>query len=92
MHDGDLNLIHFNKDNYTCCSCHDHQGVVALRCKFHSCLVHVNAKIRRKNKNEYPLLDLGFLEEQQRKLTPSLCGRFCVKACYSQLCVVAGLI
>ncbi len=26
MHDGDLNLIHFNKYNYTCYSCHEHQG------------------------------------------------------------------
>ncbi len=33
MHDGDLNLIHFNKDNYTCYSCHEHQGVGALWCK-----------------------------------------------------------
>ncbi len=51
MHDGDLNLIHFNKDNYICYSCHEHQGVGALRCKFHSCLVHVNSKISRKNIN-----------------------------------------
>jgi len=28
MHDGDSNLIRFNKDNYTCYSCHEHQGVV----------------------------------------------------------------
>ncbi len=49
MHDGDLNLIHFNKDNYTWYSCHEHhQGVGTLLCKFHSCLVHVNSKIRRK--------------------------------------------
>ncbi len=34
MHDGDLNLIHFNKDNYACYSCHEPQGVGALRCKF----------------------------------------------------------
>ncbi len=27
MHDGDLNLIHFNKDNYTRYSCHEHHGV-----------------------------------------------------------------
>ncbi len=27
MHDGDLNLIHFNKNSYTCNSCHEHQGV-----------------------------------------------------------------
>ncbi len=38
IHDGDLNLIHFNKDYYTCYSCHEHQGVGALWCKFHSCL------------------------------------------------------
>ncbi len=39
MHNGDLNLINFNKDNYTCYSCHEHQDVGLLRCKFHSCLV-----------------------------------------------------
>ncbi len=30
MHEGDLNLIHFNEDNYTCYSCHEHQGVVCV--------------------------------------------------------------
>ncbi len=30
MHDGNLNLIHFNEDNYTCYSCHEHQGVVCV--------------------------------------------------------------
>ncbi len=39
MHDADLNLINFNKDNYTCYSCHEHQGVGVLRYKFHPCLV-----------------------------------------------------
>jgi len=41
MHDGDLNLIYFNKDNYTCCSCHEHQCMMVLQCKFQSCLIHV---------------------------------------------------
>ena len=44
MQDGNSLVIHFNKDNYACYSCHEHQGVVALRCKFHSCL-HLNVCI-----------------------------------------------
>ncbi len=40
MHDGDLNLIHFNKDIYTFYYCHEHQSVGALRYKLHSRLVH----------------------------------------------------
>ncbi len=28
MHDGDLNLIHFNKDYYTCYSWHEYQGAL----------------------------------------------------------------
>ncbi len=31
MHDGDLNLTHFNKDNSTCYSFHEHRGVGVLR-------------------------------------------------------------
>ncbi len=34
MPDGNLNLIHFNEDNYTCYSCHEHQGVVWCVCVF----------------------------------------------------------
>ena len=44
MHDDDLNLIHFIKDNYTCYACHEDQGVVVLQCKFNSSLVHVKGE------------------------------------------------
>ena len=44
MQDGDLTLpvIHFNKDNYACYSCHEHQW----RCGANS--THVNSQIRLK--------------------------------------------
>ncbi len=38
------NLIHFNKDNYSCYCCHEHQGVGGPAVQI-LCLVHVNSKI-----------------------------------------------
>lgn len=56
IHDGDLNLIPCNKNNYTCYSCQEPQGVGALRCKFHSS-AYFNSNIRRKNIT-YTAIDL----------------------------------